>query len=157
VAVTVRVQVADDPATAWRALADIPAWPEWNPTCADAQIDTPEVAKDTRARLQLRHPRGRLFWTEIRLTEVDPGRTLAWVTRAFGLRATTRVVMEPVSNGTAVTLTSASRGPLAFTYRLMFPEKAQGLLWSGALTALAHRRRSTESDAPQHDAGEPAD
>lgn len=140
--ITVTVQVPADPASTWRALADIPSWPAWNPACTQATIDTTDVAVGTCARLELRHPRGRRFWTEITLTQLDPGRTIAWETRAFGLRAPTRIVLDQVTDGTAVTLTTSSRGPMAFAYRLVFPEKTQGLLWSGALTALASRLRS---------------
>jgi hypothetical protein len=96
------------------------------------------LAPGTRLRLELRHPRGRVFLTSPVLTTVDPGRALTWTTRALGFRAPTTVTFEEDGDGTTrVELASSSRGPLAFTYRLMFPEKTQGLLWSGALTALA--------------------
>lgn len=94
-------------------------------------------APGVRLRLEMRHPRGRTFWTAPTLTDVDPGRRLEWMTSAFGFRSPTALTVAPHETGSLVVLTSESRGPLAFTYRLTFPEKTQGLVWSGTLTALA--------------------
>lgn len=136
--ITVRVHCAADPPTTWSTLADVQAWPEWNPACAQAEPEPTEVAPGTHLRLQLRHPRGRLFWTTPIVTVVEPNRRFVFETRALGLRAPTDITLTPgADGGTDVELIGTSRGPLAFTYRLMFPEKAQALLWSGALTGLA--------------------
>ncbi len=140
----VTVTVAAEPEAVWERLADIESWPEWNPACVSAALDGP-VAPGTRMRWRLRHPRGRTFWTAPVLRAVEPPDRLAWEVRAFGLRSPTMLTLAPAGgDGTLVTLTSLAHGPLAFTYRLTFPEKAQGQLWSGALSGLAASMRPAD-------------
>lgn len=133
---TVAVVVAAEPDAVWSRIADVPRWPDWNPACITAESDAP-VRPGLRLRLQMRLPRGRPFWTSPVLSDVDRPTRFAWETRAFGIRAPTTITLEPHGDGTAVTLVSDSRGALAFTYRLTFPEKTQAQMWSGALTGLA--------------------
>lgn len=127
----------------WSRWTDIAGWPAWNPTCISARVDG-GLEPGTRLRLELRHPRGRAFWTAPVVTDLDVGSRIGWETRAFGIRAPTVTTLEPHDEGTLVTLTSMSRGILAFTYRLTFPEKAQAQLWSGALTGLARSFRTPQ-------------
>ena len=136
----VTVNVAAEPAAVWARLTDVAQWPDWNPACISADG---ALALGRVLRLQLRLPRGRTFWTAPTVRQVDPDQTLAWETRALGLRAPTRIELEPDQAGTCVTLTSESRGPLGFAYRLTFPEKTQAQLWSGALTGLAQSFRTS--------------
>jgi len=140
VSLAVRVVVAADPDTSWDRWTDFGRWPEWNPACVSAEIDGP-AAPGARMRLQLRHPHGRLFWTAPRVTRAERGREIAWETRAFGFRSPTAVTFTAHDDGTLIALESDVRGPLAFTYRMTFPEKSQGLLWSGALTGFAAHLR----------------
>lgn len=133
---TATVVVAAPPAAVWSRWVDIAQWPEWNPACVSASLDD-TLSPGARLHLQLRHPRGRAFWTTPIVTDVDDASRLAWETRALGIRAPTVTTFEPHVDGTLVTLASESHGVLGFTYRLTFPEKTQALLWSGALTGLA--------------------
>lgn len=147
--ITVTVVAPADPASVWEVLADVPGWPDWNPTCLAAEMDGPRAQAGVRLRLQLVHPKGRRFWTAPTITAVEPGRRLLFTTRALGFRAPTELVLTLRDDGeTDVNLSSSSHGPLAFTYRLMFPEKAQGLLWSGALTGLARHLREGADTIP---------
>ncbi len=139
------VVVAASPTAVWSRWVDIERWPAWNPTCVSAKLDV-GISPGARLHLELRHPRGRAFWTSPIVTEVDSGARLAWETRALGMRAPTVTTLEPHDDGTLVTLTSESRGVLGFTYRLTFPEKAQAQLWSGALTGLAQSFRADRPD-----------
>jgi uncharacterized protein YndB with AHSA1/START domain len=133
---TVTVVVAAEPHSVWARLTEVAGWPDWNPACVSAEA--PETfATGQRLRLQMRLPRGRAFWTTPVLIDLDEPRRLVWETRALGLRAPTATTLEPHDKGTLVTLTSESRGPFGFTYRLTFPEKTQAQMWSGALTGLA--------------------
>ena len=134
------VVVAAPPTAVWSRLADVERWPTWNPACVSGRLDG-GLSPGARLHLELRHPRGRAFWTSPVVTEVDSGARIAWETRALGVRAPTVTTLEPHDDGTLVTLTSESRGALGFAYRLMFPEKAQALMWSGALTGLAQSFR----------------
>lgn len=133
---TVTVVVSAEPQAVWARLTEVAGWPHWNPACVSAEA--PETfASGQRLRLQMRLPRGRAFWTTPVLIDLDQPRRLVWETRALGLRAPTVTTLEPHDEGTLVTLTSESRGPLGFTYRLTFPEQTQAQMWSGALTGLA--------------------
>jgi len=145
VSLSATVVVAASPTAVWSRWVDIERWPAWNPTCVSAKLDV-EISPGVRLHLELRHPRGRAFWTSPIVTEVDSGARLAWETRALGMRAPTVTTLEPHDDGTLMTLTSESRGVLGFAYRLTFPEKAQAQLWSGALTGLAESFRSGRPD-----------
>ena len=133
---TVTVVVAADPDAVWSRLIGVEGWPEWNPACVSTEGSSP-FAVGARLRLQMRLPRGRTFWTAPVLTELVAPNRIAWETRALGIRAPTITTLELDPDGTLVTLSSFSRGPLGFTYRLTFPEKTQAQMWSGALTGLA--------------------
>lgn len=149
---TIRTEA--DLETTWQRISDILRWPEWNPACALAETrsDTTEIVEGTVLRLQLRHPRGRLFWTEPKITAIEGPTKLEWVVRAMGVRSPLSITCDPLATGgTAVTLTTHSVGPMGFAYRLVFPEKAQGLLWSGTLTALAQSLR-TDTPPPRRTA-----
>ncbi len=141
--ITVSVVAPADPSTVWGLLVDVPGWPSWNPTCVAAHIDTPAAVVGSRLRLQLVHPRGRRFWTSPTIVTLEPAVRLGLLTASLGFRAPTEIALAAHDDGTAVTLTSHSQGLLAFSYRLTFPEKTQGLLWSGALTGLARHLRGT--------------
>jgi uncharacterized protein YndB with AHSA1/START domain len=135
--ITVTVRVPADQATVWDLITDVARWPTWNPACETAEPAGDPIELGTRLRLHLRHPKGRLFWTVPVVSTVRYLELYAFTTRSFGFRAPTEIALTPDDEGTLVVLRSASTGPLAFSYRLMFPEKAQGQLWSGALTGLA--------------------
>lgn len=144
--VEVGVTAAASAQAVWERFADITRWPEWNPACVGAELLGP-LAPGTTMRLHLLHPHGRGFWTTPRLTEVRDGEALAWETRGFGFRAPTRVTFAAGDGETRILLASDISGPLAFTYRLTFPEKTQGGVWSGTLTALAQAVRAPDGDA----------
>lgn len=101
-----------------------------------------------RVRLQMQLPRGRTFWTAPVMTVLEAAERVAWETRALGMRAPTVVTLAPDTDGTLVTLTSESRGPLGFSYRLTFPETTQAQMWSGALTGLARSFDASETATP---------
>lgn len=138
----VRVLVTAPIEQVWSRWLDLPRWPEWNPACIAAEIEG-DLAPGRRLRLELRHPRGRTFWTAPVVREVVDHEHVRWETRGLGFRAPTVTTFAPDDEGTLVALRSESRGLLGFTYRMTFPEKTQGLLWSGALTGLAQSFRSS--------------
>lgn len=140
--ITVTIRTEADLETTWARISDVAHWPEWNPACTEVETDGPDLAAGSRLKLQMRHPRGRLFWTEPSITALTPPTELSWMVRSLGVRAPLTILCEELpSGGTAVTLTTRSRGILGFAYRLVFPEKTQGLVWSGTLTALAQSLR----------------
>jgi uncharacterized protein YndB with AHSA1/START domain len=144
VSVAATVLVPAPPADAWARWTDLSAWPRWNPYCVSACVEGP-LAAGTRLELQLRHPRGRDFWTRPTLTAVRPGEELSWEARAPGLRAATQTTLAAEGDGTRMTVRSSRRGPLSFTLRMTLSDKVMGRIYVETLDAL---RRSF--------AGEPA-
>lgn len=132
----VTVRVAAAPAVAWRVLADIRDWPRWNPSCAEAVVEG-DVREGAQLDLRLLHPRGREFTTRPRLTAVEEPRRLAWTARALGLRVETEVELDPEEEGTLVTLTSSTRGPMGFAYRLAMRPRTQARMYVSMLDGLA--------------------
>lgn len=139
----VSVRVSAPLEAVWARLVEFERWPEWNPACASASLGGDEVREGVPVRMELVHPRGRRFFTTPVVFELVPPRRLVLMTRSLGFRAPTEFALTAVDDVTVVALQGISRGPLAFSYRWTFPEKTQGLLWSGALTGLA---RSFASD-----------
>ena len=129
------------PAAAWERWTDFAGWPSWNPHCVSARLDGP-LAPGTQLELQLRHPRGRDFYTRPRLTTVEPEREIAWEARALGMRATTRTLMQPEPDGTRLTIEALSEGPMAFTYRMTLTDRVQALIYVAMLDALTETLRA---------------
>lgn len=124
----------------WDRLADVSGWPDWNPACISAGLDGPPEP-GTAMRLQLRHPNGRGFHTRPRLAELErPGR-LVWETRAIGVRARTEVRLTHEVDGTRITLTADSGGPMGFSYRWAMRPKTQARIWASMLGGLAESFR----------------
>jgi len=129
--------VVDAPAEAvWARLTDFAHWPEWNPACLEAAAETP-LREGSLLDLRLVHPRGRDFYTRPRVARLEAPRAIAWRAKGPGLRADTEVELVPDEQGTLVTLTSSSGGPLGFTYRLTMRPRTQARLYLGMLDGLA--------------------
>ena len=143
--VSATVLVPAAPAEAWARWSDLAGWPSWNPYCVSAQVDGP-LEPGTSLNLQLRHPRGRDFWTRPRLTAVRPQSELSWEARAPGLRAATETTMTAEGERTRVTINASTRGALGFAMRLTFSEKAQARMYVEMLDAL---RRSFVGEPAQ--------
>lgn len=133
--VVARIVVDADPHEAWSRWSDISRWPEWNPRCLAATADGTE--EGDQIELQLRHPRGRDFWTRPRVTVSEPGREFTWQARGLGVRASTQALFSAVDDGTEVQVTGDARGVLAFTWRLLITQKVEGRLLSDALNGFA--------------------
>jgi hypothetical protein len=131
--VTVVAPAAPD--VAWARWSDIDRWPEWNPHCEEATLEGP-LAPGTRLDLQLRHPRGRAFYTRPFITAVEPGRLLEWEARGLGLRAVVRTAFAPEPDGTRVTIEAGATGAMAFAYRVGMTDRTQALIYVGMLDAL---------------------
>jgi uncharacterized protein YndB with AHSA1/START domain len=135
VSVSATVLVPAAPAEAWARWSDVAGWPRWNPYCVSAAIQGP-LAAGTPLELQLRHPRGRDFWTRPTLTVVRPPEELAWEARAPGLRSGTSTTLAAEGDGTRVTITAGARGPLYFALRFTLSDKVLGRIYVEMLDAL---------------------
>ncbi len=85
----------------WEVMSDVDRWSEWTPSVSSARrLGNGPFAAGTRVLVkQPRFPPA--VWT---ITEVEPGRSFTWVSRAPGLRAVARHRVEPVADGSRATL-----------------------------------------------------
>ena len=116
--------------------SDIGRWPEWNPVYLSCEVDD-ELAEGVQVVLQMRHPRGRPFWTRPRIMSVVPEQELAWTAKGMGLRARTQSQLERHPQGTKLRLASESTGVMAFAYRIAMTKKVQSRLILDTLDAFA--------------------
>jgi uncharacterized protein YndB with AHSA1/START domain len=140
VSVTVTVLAPAPADRAWERWADVGRWPEWNPQCISSRVEGP-LEPGTLLDLQLRHPRGRPFYSRPRISEAVPGEVLAWESRGLGLRAVTTTRFAHDAGGTRIDLVADSAGVLAFTYRMTVPQKTLVDLYTAMLDALVEDLR----------------
>ena len=129
----------------WTVVADIAAWPTWNPAVREAVFSgEPEVG----AKFRFATPFGRI---SCRLTEVDAPRTLAWKGRVLTVhqRHTWRFVAGASSTHVATHAEMTGIGAHLFKARLT--ERLQGEL--DALVQLlkleAEARSMEEHETPE--------
>ena len=138
--VAASVVIPAEPAEVWRAWSDMEAWPEWNPVYLQVSLDG-ALAIDTRVEMQMRHPRGRAYWTRPWLTEVVPERELSWTAKGMGLRARTLTTLEEVPSGTKLRIRGETTGVMAFAYRIAMTRKVQAKQFLDTLNAFADTMR----------------
>jgi uncharacterized protein YndB with AHSA1/START domain len=139
VSVTVVAPAAQE--AVWERWTDFAGWPRWNPQCIGATLDGP-LAPGTTLELNLRHPRGRDFYTRPRLTAVEAPDEIVWEARGLGLRAPTRTTLAPEPDGTRVTIEAGAHGPMAFAYRMSVTDRTQALIYVAMLDALSDSVRA---------------
>ncbi len=139
VSVTVVAPAAQE--AVWERWTDFAGWPRWNPQCIGATLDGP-LAPGTTLELNLRHPRGRDFYTRPRLTAVEPPDEIVWEARGLGLRAPTRTTLAREPDGTRVTIDADASGPMAFAYRMSVTDRTQALIYVAMLDALSDSVRA---------------
>lgn len=131
----VETTVPAAPDQVWGRWVDLPRWPEWNALCVGASVDG-DLAPGSRLDLHLRHPRGRDFWTRPTVVEVEPENAIAWRASGLGLRSDVRTTFADDDEGTRVTVSSDSRGPLAFAFRFAMTPATESALYGGMLMSL---------------------
>lgn len=138
--VVVTVVAPAAPSDAWERWSDVESWPAWNPHCVAAQLRGP-LEPGSVLDLQLRHPRGRDFYTRPRITQVIAGREFSWEARGFGLRASTRARFNHDDDGARIDLHAETVGAMAFTYKMTMSERALAVLYTNMLDALVEDLR----------------
>ncbi len=124
----------------WAILADIAAWPTWNPAIRQSYRD-PQLKVGTRFR----------FSTEIgtlkcRVTALDEPRSLSWKGRVlvFGERQTWR--LEPTETGTRVAVTAEMTGLASWLLKRRLGERLRTVVVSVLdLLRLEAEVRTTEA------------
>ena len=131
-----------DPAIVWAVLADIAAWPEWNPAVRSASLPG-----DLRVGATFRWAAGPGTITS-RLVTVDPPRLLAWTGRSMGLRAAHAWRVAPSADGSSVRTEESLSGLPArlFAGRLRRTLQADLEAWV-RLLKLESESRAADEDA----------
>jgi len=104
------LDLAVSPARVWAVMGDIERWPEWTPSITSVQrLDDGSVGVGSRARVK----QPKLPASVFEVTVWNPERGFDWVTRSPGLQGLGRHAIEPIANGSRVTLSVTFSGPLS--------------------------------------------
>jgi len=108
----------------WALLADVAAWPMWNPAIRESVRD-----RDLEVGSRFR------FSTEIgtlkcRFTVVDSPRALSWKGRVLALGERQTWTLEPTELGTHVTVQAEMTGPVSRLFKRRLNERLHGVVTS---------------------------
>ena len=106
----VSLDIAAPPQRVWQVMTDVERWPEWTASVTSVRrLDSGGFRVGSRARIK--QPK---FLPAIwEVTQLDSGRSFAWVTHSPGLRATGVHQVKPTPNGSCATLAVVYSGALA--------------------------------------------
>jgi hypothetical protein len=103
------IDIQAPPDRVWAAVREIEHWAGWTPTIISIRpLDPGALAVGTRA--VVRQPK--LLPARWQITEIEEGRTFAWITRGPGILVTARHSIEDAANGSRATLSLEFSGPL---------------------------------------------
>jgi hypothetical protein len=135
-------QVPRPPGRVWAVFEDLPSWSKWNPVTPAVQWLTEGLwRRGARLRITFRLG-GRRMLLEPELFALDPGRSVTWAGRRFGLSVRQSFAFEADEGGTRITVTQTLSGPMLFLYRILMPAsriRAMLVRWLEALKAEAER------------------
>lgn len=117
-----QVGIAAEPREVWSVIADIAAWPTWNPAVREAVF---EAELEVGARFHYATPLGSL---RCRLSTVDAPRVLAWQGRLLAMRQQQAYRLEASPEGSHVTADASLSGIGARLFRGRLAERLQGEL-----------------------------
>jgi hypothetical protein len=98
------IQIGVTPETVWEVIADVPAWPLWNPDVKSMKVEGP-VAPGTTFRWKAGS--SSLVST---LKVVDPPREIAWTGVTMGIHAVHVFQFEPSGDGIRARSAESFRG-----------------------------------------------
>src|SRR5215469_12722668 len=110
--ISATVDIAATPERVWAVLADLAAYPEWNPFIRSA---SGELAKGARLTLRLVPPGGRPMTFRPTVLAVQPGELLRWIGRLIvpGIfDGTHQFTLEDLGGTTHLTQSETFRGLL---------------------------------------------
>jgi uncharacterized membrane protein len=85
----------------WSVMVDVERWPEWTASISHVKRLSPGPLH-VGSRVRIHQPKfPPAFW---RVTELKPGASFTWVSRAPGVRVTARHTAEAIEIGSRVTL-----------------------------------------------------
>ncbi len=104
---TVTVNAPAD--AAWKALADARRWPEWCRVCPEVSIAPDAWSPGEALSFKLRMA-GLAVPFKVRLSEVEPGRCVSWVSTRYTITAVRTISLEPRdAHDETVTITDHKR------------------------------------------------
>ena len=105
---SISVDIAAPAVRVWTVMRDVERWHEWTPSITSVELLDGTFEVGHRARV--RQPK--LLPAVFEIAAVEEGRSFTWVTRRPGVVATAAHLVEPVANGSRVTLSLRFDGPL---------------------------------------------
>jgi uncharacterized protein YndB with AHSA1/START domain len=133
------IDIQAPPERVWEVLKNIEHWPEWTPSMINIErLDAGPLTINSRARV--RQPR--LLPAVWQVTELIPPRSFTWITRSPGVHITAGQVIEPVADGSRVTLSVDFSGLLAPVIARLTRSLTERYM---GLEAIALKRRSESS------------
>jgi hypothetical protein len=136
------VQIAASPDTVWAVMADLPAWPAWNPDVKSMSFEGP---LEPGAVFRWKSGSASLVST---LKSVDAPREIGWTGVSMGIHAVHVFHFEPSDGGTRARSAESFRGFIPSVLkkysRKVLQRGIDGIL--GSLKTEAERRTSTPSN-----------
>jgi hypothetical protein len=104
----INVDVAAPTARVWDVMSDIERWHEWTPSVRSIRRLDGGGPLGVGSRVIIRQPRfPPALW---KTTDLQPGRSFTWVSRAPGMRVVARHGVEAIEGGTRATLSLELHG-----------------------------------------------
>src|SRR5262245_4635479 len=98
---SITVEIPAPPPLVWAVIVDVERWPEWTASITRVKRLSPGPLQ-VGSRVRIDQPK--LQTAFLCVTELRPGASFAWVSRAPGVRVTARHTAESIAIGTRVTL-----------------------------------------------------
>ena len=106
---SITVEIPAPPPLVWSVLADVTRWTEWTASISRVQLLSPGPLQ-IGSRVRIHQPKlPPAFW---RVTDLNPGASFTWVSRAPGVRVTAQHSAEAIADGTRVILSIRYEGLL---------------------------------------------
>ena len=116
------IDIAADEREVWTVIADIAAWPTWNPAVREAVF---EGQLESGASFRFSTPFGSI---KCKLSEVDAPRVLSWTGRLLTVRERQTWRLESNATGTHASIDATLTGLGARLFRARLAERLQGEL-----------------------------
>lgn len=112
-----QIDINASPERVWAVMSDVERWHEWTASISSIRrLDGRPFGQGSR--VLIRQPKLPPNYSTV--TEFEPPRLFTWVSRSPGVVATARHVIEPIANGSRVTLSVHFGGTLGwFVARLV--------------------------------------
>lgn len=132
-----RIEIAASPQALWDLMADIGAWPTWNPDVKEVSVHG-EIAEGTKFRWKAGP--GTITST---LRLVDRPRAMGWTGRTFGIDAIHVWRFEPQGATTMASMEESFSGLVASLFRRRLQRQLDATTKTGLenLKAVAEQRR----------------